>query len=443
MNILFVHQNFPGQFLHLAKRLAADPNNRVVALTLSRPNQIPRVTKIAYQIARQRNHTHPFLQNLQNGILHGEAAAWAMLKFQKGYRFKPDVIYAHPGWGETLYLKDVFPDAQLIHYCEYFYRGFGGDSFGDLQEKVTLRDLMKVRTKNAVNLLSLQACDLAVTPTHWQWRVHPEVYRSKIRIIHDGIDLELARPDADARVMLSDGRSLSPADNIITYVNRALEPCRGLYTFMDAAEIVAKLHPTSRFLVVGAEDGHYYGPHPPKGRTYKELALDRVPIARNRMHFLGRLEYSEYLKVLQISSAHVYFTTPFVLSWSMLEAMAVGCVVIGSNTPPVAEVIEDGRNGLLADYFSPDELAKRIMEALNNAAQMQDLRRAARQTVLERYGLDRCLFDQIALINEAVGRSSFKEKLAIHGQRAIPGTAGLDRVPKRAVADGVLSQSPA
>ncbi len=407
MNILFIHQNMPGQFPRLARRLAEDPKNRVVFLTRPRPVGIAGVTKVEYNLARPpAGGTHKALQNLQNGILHGEGAAMALLVLQKRYRFRPDIVYAHPGWGETLFLKDVFPDVPLIHYCEFFYHGVGADAFFDLEEKVTPRELMRIRTRNAVNLLSLETCDAGVTPTEWQWRVHPEVYRPKIRIIHDGIDVTAARPDPEARVTLPDGLTLGPEDEVVTYVNRSLEPCRGLFAFMDAAERLAKERPRCRFLVVGAEDGQYYGPHPPPGRTYREMALERLSATRDRLYFLGRLPYAEYLRVLQISSAHVYLSSPFVLSWSVLEAMAAGCLVVGSNTPPVAEVIADGVNGLLADFFSVEEIVERIIEALGDTERMSEIRRAARQTVIERYALEPCLNAQLAFIEEMLSRGA-------------------------------------
>ncbi len=413
MNILFIHQSMPGQFAHLARRLAENPANRVLFLTRPRPARIHGVVKIEYKLpVAPKGGTHPFLQNLQNGVLHAEGAALAMLSFQKQYRIRPDVIYAHPGWGETLFIRDVFPGIPLIHYCEFFYHTLGADTFFNPEETLTLRDAMKLRTRNAVNLLSLDACDIAVTPTQWQWRVQPDEYRSKIRIIHDGIDTIRAKPEPDTSFALPDGRPLTAADEVVTYVNRSLEPCRGLYGFVDAAEIVAQSRPNCRFLVIGAEDGRYYGEHPPKGRSFKELAIERVRAARDRLHFVGRLPHSEYLKVLQISSAHVYLSTPFVLSWSMLEAMAVGCVVIGSNTPPVAEVIADGRNGLLADFFSPEEIAERIIEALTQPDRMRDIRTAARSTVLDRYSLDRCLSQQLGMIEEAIGtRRGLQQRL--------------------------------
>src|SRR5437899_1060881 len=200
--------------------------------------------------------------------------------------------------------------------------------------------------------MSLETCDRAVTPTKWQWRQQPEQFRSKISIIHDGIDTDLVRPDPGASIQLPDGKRLGFGDEVVTYVNRHLEPFRGMLVFADAAAIVARKRPECRFLIVGGETNRYYGPLPPKGRSYREMAIERLGSARDRSHFLGMLPYADYLRVLQISAAHVYLTRPFVLSWSMLEAMATECLVIGSASPPVAEVIRDEENGLLVDPFS-------------------------------------------------------------------------------------------
>jgi glycosyltransferase involved in cell wall biosynthesis len=395
MNILFIHQNMPGQFLHLARALAANPTNRVVFLTRPRPVNIAGVRKVEYNIGRSKR-THPFLQNLQNGIAYGESVANALLTLHK-YNFVPDIIYAHPGWGETLYVKDVFPCVPLIHYCEFFYHGLGADTFFQPSEPAPIAELMRIRTRNAINMLSLEACDLGVTPTQWQWRLHPEAYRHKIRVIHDGIDTNELRPHDDACFILPNGVALRRTDEVITYANRSLEPFRGLYTFADAVEIVAKGRPNCQFVIAGAEDGRYYGAHPPKDKTFKELAVARIREAKDRVHFVGRLPRSQYISLLQISSAHIYLSSPFVLSWSMLEAMAAGCLIVASTTPPVAEVVSDGQNGLLADFFSPEEVAERVLEALSEPKRMEQIRHAARNTILERYALERCLPKQLAL----------------------------------------------
>jgi len=406
-NILFIHQNMPGQFLHLARALAAGPGNKVTFLTRPCAVRLAGVIKAEYKLRVPKGLPHPYLQSLSSGIARGEGVAYALLSLQKQNNYVPDVIYAHPGWGESLYVKDIFPQTPLIHYCEFFYHGLGADTFFDPAQPASMPELMKIRTKNAVNVLALDACDAGVAPTEWQRRLHPEAYRSKIKVIHDGIDTNELRPDADAAFILPGGATLRREDEVVTYVNRSLEPCRGLYTFADAAAMIAAHRPRCQFVVVGAEDGHYYGPHPPQGATYKDLATARLGAAKDRVHFVGRLPHAQFVRLLQVSSAHIYLTSPFVLSWSMLEAMAVGCLVVGSNTPPVTEVIVDGRNGLLADFFSPEEVFERVVEALNEQKRMDPIRLAARATVLERYALEDCLPKQLRLIDEVLSGSRF------------------------------------
>lgn len=411
MRILFIHQTIPGQFPHLARKLAEDPRNEVYFLTRIRGGNVANVVTVRYNLRPQpKGGTHPYLQNLQNGVVYGEAVARAVLDLEKHRNFRPDIIYAHPGWGECLFLKDVLPDVPLIHYCEFFYRAHGADSFFGTEETPTLAEEQKIRTKNAVNYISLDICDRAVTPTRWQLRQHPPQYHSKIAVIHDGIDTDLVRPDANATFTLPDGRVVRAGDEVVTHVNRTLEPFRGLLTFAEAARIIASKRPNCQFLVVGKETGRYYGRAPEKGSKYSETALQLLAPIRDRVHMLGMLPYGDYLRVLQVSAAHIYLTRPFVLSWSMLEAMAAGCVVVGSATPPVAEVIDDDVNGLMADFFSPEEVAERVLEALEDRRRMQDIRAAARQTVVERYALSRCLPAQIDLI-----RSTLAE-------RSVPGT---------------------
>jgi len=380
--------------------------------------------KAEYQVRVAKGAPHPFLQSLASGIAHGEGVAYALLNLQKQHRYVPDLIYAHAGWGETLYVKDIFPDTPLIHYCEFFYHGLGADTFFQPSEQASRSELMKIRTKNAVNLLGLDACDLGVAPTKWQWRLHPEVYRTKIRVIHDGIDTKELRLDPDAHFFLPDGRTLRRENEVVTYVNRSLEPCRGLFTFAEAVPMIARERPRCQFVVVGAEDGRYYGARPPKGKTFKELAAEKLGDARDRVHFVGRLPRAQFAALLQISSAHIYLSSPFVLSWSMLEAMAAGCLVVGSNTPPVTEVIVDGRNGLLADFFSPDEVAERVNEALSDRKRMAKIRLAARETVLERYKLEDCLAKQLNLIDEVLSARNFPPRTELASTLAASPAAG-------------------
>lgn len=402
MKVLFIHQSLPGQFGRLARRLAEDPDNEVVFITKPRVQQILGVQKVVYRPARgPAGRPHRFIIGLQNGVRHGRAVARALSQLKQKTGFAPDIVYAHPGWGEALYVKDVYPDVPLLNYFEFYYRALGADTYFDVRERPTLEDLSRIRTKNGINILSLESCDWGISPTLWQWRQHPPEFRSKISVIHDGIDTGLARPDPAARLAVPEGPTLAAGDEVVTYVARTLEPYRGFPSFMRAAAMLCARRPNCHVLVVGGT-GRCYGRPPPRGTTYRELILKEVEVDPARVHFLGTLPYSQYLKVLQVSAAHVYLTVPFVLSWSMLEAMSAGCLVVGSNTPPVAEAIEDGKNGLMVDFHSPEEIAERVEEALDDPTRMAPLREAARRTALERYDLERCLPLQIKLLEDLV-----------------------------------------
>jgi glycosyltransferase involved in cell wall biosynthesis len=404
MKILFIHQSLPGQFGKLAHHLAQDPDNEVLFVTKPRKEEIEGVRKIQYRTGPISGQgTHPNILNLQNGVVHGQAVAKVTLALKKK-GFVPDIVYAHPGWGEALYIKDIHPDVPLLNYCEFYYHAFGADTFYDPDEPVPMKEVFRIRTKNAVNLLSLESCDWGISPTHWQWRQHPKEFRDKISVIHDGVDTSKVKPDPEARLVLEDGTTLDREREVVTYVARNLEPYRGFPAFMRAAQILCARRPNCHVIILGG-DRVSYGRRPPKGTTYREMMLAEVDIDPARLHILGSVPYAQYLKILQVSSAHVYLTMPFVLSWSMMEAMAAECLIVGSNTPPVAEVIEDGKNGLLADFFSPEEIAERIEEALDRKDRMAALRRRARETVLERYDIARCLPRQVKIIEDlAAGR---------------------------------------
>jgi glycosyltransferase involved in cell wall biosynthesis len=399
VKILFVHQNMPGQFVHLATRLAEDPANEVVFLTKRHDVDLPGVTRLSYAPPRPAHpSTHHYVRLFENGVLHGQQVVRVCLDLQRR-GFRPDLIVAHPGWGEALFVKDIFPAAPLLNYCEFYYSGTGADVGFDPADPADIDTVCRARARNAHLLLSLESCDRGISPTEWQKSRHPAPYRSKISVIFDGIDTGTVRPDPAASVALPNGRVLTAANEVVTYVARNLEPYRGFPTFIRSLPELCRRRPDAQIVVVGGDEVSYGRP-PKDGGSWREAMAREVALDPARVHFLGKIPYGRYLDLLRISSAHVYLTVPFVLSWSFMEAMASECLILASSTAPVLEVIEDGRNGLLVDFFSPGALAERVADALANRAALAPLRRRARETVMERYALSKCLPAQVALVRE-------------------------------------------
>jgi len=387
MKILFLHSNFPAQFRHLALNLARDSNNRVLFGTTREEGQIPGVYKFIYNQSRNpRKETHHYIRPLENAVLQGQAVYRQLNKLKKE-GFYPDIVYGHSGWGPTLFIKDVFPQTKLLCYFEWFYNSEGSDVGFDPAEPVTTDDRLRIRMKNTPILTDLYSCDAGLCPTLWQKNQFPEEYHGKLRVLHDGIDTQYFSPKEGEKLILpSIGLDLSNVKEIVTYVSRGMEPYRGFPQFMESIFLLQKKRKDCHVVVVG-EDRVAYGRSLPDGKTFKQLLLEKFDFDLSRLHFTGRLPYPQYLQVLRASSAHVYLTRPFVLSWSMLEAMSTGCLIIASNTPPVTEVIDYGVNGLLADFFSPQDILEKIEIALDNRYLMQKLRIKARETILEKYAL--------------------------------------------------------
>lgn len=397
MNILFLHQNMPGQFKHLAPALARNPAHRVVFLTQRDDVTLPGVQRVLYKPTRKPHvSTHHYIQTYEAGVLNGQAVVRAGLALQKE-GFRPDLIVAHPGWGESLFIKDVFPHAPLLSYCEFYYHGRGGDvDFGN--PDVGLDSILGARARNAHLLLSLECCDFGISPTHWQRDTHPSAFRSKISVVFDGIDTRMVQPNDQAAFTLPDGRILRRTDDVVTYVGRSLEPYRGFPTFMRALPALLARRPEAHIVIVGG-DGVSYGRGPGGEKTWRQVMTEEVGgLDFSRVHFVGRLPYSQYLAVLQISTVHAYLTVPFVLSWSCFEAMAAGGVVVGSSTPPVQEVISDGHNGFLVDFHDAAAWADKLAECLERRDTFGALRARARETILQRYDLAHCLPAQVRLI---------------------------------------------
>jgi len=398
MRYLFIHQNFPAQFGRMAAHLASQPGNQVVYLTGRKDVEIPGVHKIVYTEPREPGkETHQYIRYLERAVLQGQAAYRAGLVL-KQQGFEPDIIYGHSGFGASMYVRDLYPKVPIMGYFEWFYHVHGTDADFDPSEEMSIDDECRIRTKNMVVLQELDSCDAGVSPTYWQHSQFPLEFRNKIRIIHDGVDARVFRPDPNAKLILPTVKlDLTEAKEIVTYVGRGMEPYRGFPQFMEAVSLLLKRRPNCHVVIVGAEHVAYGVPHP-SGKSYKAVILEKFSYDMNRLHFTGPLPYGDYRKVLQASSVHVYLTRPFVLSWSMLEAMSCGCTLVASDTPPVREVVRDGQNGLLVDFFKPHELADRIEEALDDKARRAILGANARETIKANYDIERLMPQHIRLI---------------------------------------------
>jgi glycosyltransferase involved in cell wall biosynthesis len=399
---LLVHQNFPGQFKHLGPALVAQ-GHKVTAISMRphKPLMWQGVQVLPYQAKRGSTPgVHPWMVDFETKVIRAEAALRHAQKL-KDRGLRPDLILAHPGWGESLFLKDVWPEAKLAIYCEFFYGQQGQDVGFDPEFPVTdTGDACRVRIKNLNNLMHFEQATAGLSPTHWQASSFPADFRQRIRVIHDGIDTELVAPQAQARFALPGGKSLSREDEVITFVNRNLEPYRGYHVFMRSLPELLQRRPQAQVVLVGGDEVSY-GSRPAKGGNWKDKMIAEVrPLLREdqwqRLHFVGKLEYGHYLSLMQVSRVHVYLTYPFVLSWSLLEAMSAGAAIVASDTPPVAEAIEHGRHGLLFPFFDQQALVERCSELLDQPELRHELGLQARQRALEEYDLQNiCLPAQL------------------------------------------------
>jgi glycosyltransferase involved in cell wall biosynthesis len=402
MNILFVHQNMPAQFKHLAPHLAAE-GHRVVFLTQTIRRTLPGVQAVTYPApAAATTNGHPYLRRLEDAVRTGQQVVRAVQNLASA-GFQPDLIIAHSGWGEPLFLKEAMPGTPLIVFAEYFYRSRGADVGFDPEEPYTLDTICRTRLKNANLLACLDACDRAVSPTQWQLRSHPPEYWGKIAQIFDGIDLDEVSPRAICEMMLPGGQRIRRGDPIVTFVSRNLEPYRGLRPMLRAVPAMLAGNPDLRIIFVGGDQVSYGGKPPDGSASWREHLVKEYDIASDRVHFVGRLDYATYLDLLSLSRVHVYLTYPFVLSWSCFEAMAMGPLVVASDVAPVREVIKPGYNGLLVDFFDHAALAGQVIDALKDWESLASIRRNARLTIERQYGLDRSLRSWRNLINDVTG----------------------------------------
>ena len=411
MKILFIHQNFPGQFKFLAPALVK--RGHEVKVLSPKTNDFGTdigIEYISYKISKSSSKDiHPWLADFEPKIIRAEACFKEAVKLQiNGYT--PDKIIAHYGWGESLFLKQVWPEAKLGLYCEFFYHSSGADvGFDPEFTEDDLGDSCRLQIKNLNNYLHFPIADGGLCPTHWQASTFPNEFQEKITIVHDGIDTNAVRPNNATSIKFNNGLELNSDSEIITFVARTLEPYRGYHIFMRSLPKLLAERPNARVMIIGSAEGGY-GAKPNK-KKYKDLTWKNIFINElkdqlsssewSRVHFLGHLEYSIFLKLLQVSTVHVYLTYPFVLSWSLLEAMSSGCAIIASDTQPLHEAITDNETGILVNFFDHETLAKTIIKVLSDKDLRLRLGRNARKFAIENYDLySACLPIQLKWVEE-------------------------------------------
>ncbi|MCL2876871.1 MAG: glycosyltransferase family 4 protein [Betaproteobacteria bacterium] len=401
MKVLFIHQNFPGQFRHFAAHLAQQPDVEVLAVGRETAPGMKDIKLLRYRPRRgPSKETHPYVRTFEDAVLHGQQVLRMLLDLKKeGYR--PDIVIAHPGWGETLYVKLAFPDTRLIHFIEYYYHLEGADVGFDPEFPFGIENAAFVSSRNPLHLFNIEQCDVAITPTYWQKSLCPMAYHDKIHVIHEGVDVDQLGPNATAFLEFPNGKRLHPGDSVVTYVARNLEPYRGFHCFMRALPELLNAHPDCQVIVVGGDEVSY-GDTPNDAPNWREKLLRENPVDLERVHFLGKVSYDIYRCILQVSAVHVYLTYPFVLSWSMLEAMACGCLLVASDTAPVREVVRHGKNGWLFDFFDGKALVEYVLNALSNPPEAATLRANAQRSV-QAYSTEKGIAGYMAWVEKLCG----------------------------------------
>lgn len=407
MKYLFVHQHFPGQFLHLVRHLLKQGGNEIVFVSEPNPNQIAGVRKVVYRMPPVAPASHPDAQEFDAAMTRAESVARTAAAV-KALGFTPDIIIGHHGWGELLNMQDVWPGVPLLGYLEFYYHLHGVDVNFDPEFPVPDSAFARIRAKNAVNLLALTNPGQGQTPTAWQRSTYPAWARERIHLLPEGVNLDTCRPDPSLRretVAIGD-IGIAPGDVLLTYVSRDLEPYRGFHVLMRALPRLLRARRNLRAILVGG-DGVSYGARLSDG-SWKQHMLRELGdrIDPGRVHFPGKIPYEQYLRMLQRSDAHVYLTYPFVASWSLREALAIGCAVVASDTPPLHEFIADRRNGLLTPCLDPDALADRVLEVLDDADLARTLRANARAHAERHLRLSDHLAAYEALIGTMVGAAA-------------------------------------
>ena len=410
MKLLFVHQNMPGQYREMLQWLIAQGGHQIVFLTQRKDApKLPGVATCIYQPHRvPAKDAYGLSKVWEAAAGSGFGAAMAAQQLEKEQGFRPDLILGHTGWGELTFFKQLWPDVPILGFFEYFYNMTGGLVGFDPSEPVSEHTPYLTHARNVVPYMNIETVDLGHVPTEWQKNVFPTHFHEKFYVCHDGIRTDRLLPNPDVQLGL--GRLETPLtrdDEVFTYLARNLEHARGFHIFMKALPKILAARPKARVLVVGGEEVSYgrKSQHPGGLRAEMEAEVGDG-VDWSRVHFLGRVPYSKFTEIVQLSRCHIYLSMPFVLSWSLLEAMSMQATIVASDVSSVREAITHGETGLLVDFFDPDALANQVIDVLANPGDYAHLGPAARAHAVDKYDfLTRCLPEHLRQMNALVPKA--------------------------------------
>jgi glycosyltransferase involved in cell wall biosynthesis len=400
VQVLFVHPNFPGQFGPCATRLASEPGVEVVFVSQRAEGMHAGIRCIRAVPRGGATHANHYCSRTFENAVWSAHAVHVACASSEG--LAPDVIVGHSGFGTTTFLSDLY-SCPVINLFEYWYRGHESDLDFRPEYPPEPLDRLRAITRNAMILLDLQAGTLGYAPTHWQRDLFPEPWRSKLRVLHDGIDTDFwRRRERSTQVC---GVDLPAGRPVITYVSRGLEAMRGFDVFMRFAEQLARTRPDALFLVVGEERTHYGNDTKHiSAPSFKQHVLSEVTGEVPQVHFLGKVSRDQLVEVFSVSDLHVYLTVPFVLSWSLLDAMACECAVLVSDTGPLDEVIGSSEVGERIAFGDVDAMYEAASELLDDSPRRLEMGRAARRLVEQRYATEVIYPRFRAMLDEVVER---------------------------------------
>ncbi len=396
MHIVWIHQNFPAQFGHIAKRLADGQKVRSTFVTNRPPAKPVGIEVVPYQIrGGATRHNSYFTRTFENSVAHAHGVYEAC----KQWGGRPDLVVAHSGFGSSLFLRELW-NCPIINYFEYFYHPHDSDLDFRPNMPAAERDVLRSYCRNAMLLLDLENCDAGYCPTDWQRSRFPAVYQPKLTTVFDGVDTQVWKRHADAPRTIAD--RVIPADTrIVTYVSRGFESMRGFDVFIQAAKRIYQAYPNVIFAVVGSDRIAYGGDQRfTRGQSFREHVLSQDEYDLSKFIFTGMLPSPALAQLWSIADLHIYLTVPFVLSWSLFNALACGATVLASDTEPVRELITDRENGLLTDFFDVETLASQAVDVLNTPEDFAHLRRAGERLIEERYSLETTLPKLLELYRE-------------------------------------------